>query len=118
MATLIVDGTDLEVRLSALEKLGAFSGTVRVPLAHVVAVRVTNEPYAELKGMRVGTGIPWVIVLGRMIYPGGKDFVAIYGTGRTVVVDLAPSEAYRRILVSTDDARIAEEIAARIDRRA
>jgi hypothetical protein len=35
MATLIVDGPDLVVRLSPLEKLGAVHSNVRVPLRAV-----------------------------------------------------------------------------------
>lgn len=104
------------VRLSALEKLGGLSGDVRVPLSQVVGARVTDRPYAELRGMRVGTGLPFVILLGRMIYLGGKDFVAIYGTGRTVVVELAAGAPYRRILVSTKDLGIADEIQERVVR--
>jgi hypothetical protein len=39
MATLTVDGSDLVVRLSALEKIGAMRGDIRAPLASVRAVR-------------------------------------------------------------------------------
>lgn len=114
MATLAIDGVTLEVRLSTLEKLGALSGNVRVPLSSVTAVRVTEKPYSELRGLRVGTGLPFVIVLGRMIYSGGKDFVAIYGTGRTVIVELGPGAPYRRILVSGADTGIVDAIRARL----
>jgi hypothetical protein len=118
VAKLAIEGSSLVVRLSALEKLGALSGDVEVPLARVVGARVTDRPYAELRGLRVGTGVPFVIVLGRMIYGSGKDFVAVYGTGRTVIVELAEGSPYRRIFVSTDDATIADEIQARVVRAA
>ena len=118
VATLVLEGSSLVVRLSALEKIGGLSGDVSVPLTQVVGARVTDRPYAELRGMRVGTGLPFVIVLGRMIYRGGKDFVAVYGTGRTVVVELAPGAPYRRLLVSTPDPRIADDIQERVVRAA
>lgn len=114
MAILAIDGANLEVRLSTLEKLGALLGSVRVPLSSVTAVRVTEKPYSELRGLRVGTGLPFVVVLGRMYYSGSKDFVAIYGTGRTVIVELAAGAPYRRILVSGADTGIVDEIRARI----
>lgn len=114
MATLAIDGSMLEVRLSTLEKMGALSGDVSVPLSSVTGVHVTDKPYAELRGLRVGTGLPFVIVLGRMLYSGGKDFVAIYGTGRTVVVELGPDAPYRRIMVSGADTRVADELRARL----
>lgn len=114
MATLAIDGSTLEVRLSALEKVGAISGNVRVPLSSVREVHFTDKPYSELRGMRVGTGIPFVIVLGRMVYSGGKDFVAIYGTKRTAVIELAAGEPYRRIMISDADVAIVDELRARV----
>jgi hypothetical protein len=63
--------------------------------------------------MRVGTGIPFVIVLGRMVYPGGTDFVAVYGTGRTTVVELEDGQAYRRLFVSGEGGATADEIRMR-----
>jgi len=59
MATLAVDGNELVVRLSALEKIGALRGNIRVPLASVRAVRVSETPWSELRGVRApGTGLP------------------------------------------------------------
>jgi hypothetical protein len=113
MATLRIDGSELVVELSTLEKVGALSGGVRVPLSSVRGAHVTDKPYRELRGVRVGTGVPFVVVLGRMIYFGGKDFVAIYGTGRTVIVELAEGAPYKRIFVSSPDERIVEELRAR-----
>ena len=118
MAEIILERSSLVVRLSTLEKLGGLSGDVVVPLSQVVGARVTDRPYAELRGLRVGTGLPFVIVLGRMIHGDGKDFVAIYGTGRTVIVELAPGAPYRRLMVSTDDPRIADDIQERVVRAA
>ena len=112
MATLAVRGTDLCVELSPLEKIGALSGNVRVPLSSVEDVRIVDKPHKELRGMRVGTGIPWVIVLGRMVFSGGKDFVAVYGTGRTVMVTLREGQPYQRILVSDAGESEVEQIRA------
>ena len=106
MARLRIDGDDVVVELSALEKLGGLSRGVRVPLSSVAVARQTDHPYRELRGMRVGTGIPWVIVLGRMIHGDGTDFVAVYGTGRTAVIELR-GQRYERLLVSgVDDATV------------
>lgn len=57
MATLKLDGDDLVVELSPLEQVGAIATGVRVPRSSVTAARMTDEPYAELRGIRVGTGI-------------------------------------------------------------
>jgi hypothetical protein len=80
MATLAVDGNDLVVRLSALEKIGALRGNIRVPLASVRAVRVSDTPWSELRGIRApGTGLPRVISLGTRRGPGVHDFAAATG---------------------------------------
>ena len=64
MAKLIVDGPDLVVHMSSLEKLGALRGDVRVPLRTVQSAEVEPHPWGALRGIRVGTGIPGVIALG------------------------------------------------------
>ena len=46
MASLIVEGTDVVVHLSGLEKLAAFRGDVRLPAASVRAVAVEPNPGA------------------------------------------------------------------------
>lgn len=113
MAGLRIEGEELVVELSGLEKLGGLTRGVRVPLSAVTGARQTDEPYAELRGIRVGTGIPWVIVLGRMVYVGGTDFVAVYGTGRTAVIDLR-DQRFRRLLVSGVNDATVDEIRDRV----
>ena len=114
MANLRIEGEELVVELSMLEQLGAIATGVRVPLSEVTAVRTTDDPYAELRGIRVGTGLPYVIVLGRMVFPGGRDFVAIYGRRRrTVVIDLARGSGYQRLLLSSPDPAVVEALSRR-----
>jgi hypothetical protein len=104
MARLETEGSWLVLRLSWLERLGAFSGEPRVALSTVSTVRVSTEPWHELRGIRApGTGIPGVIALGTRVGRGGKDFCAVYGKGPAVVVELAAA-AYGRLVVSSDDA--------------
>lgn len=104
MAKLVVEGPDLVVRLSPLEKLGAFRGDVRVPLRTVRSVYVEPEPYSALRGIRApGTGIPGVIALGTRRFPGGEDFAAVQGGGPAVRVDLADDAKFGRLIVSVPD---------------
>ena len=57
VAHFMVDGKHLVVRLSTLEKLGALRGDARLPMAGVRAVRVSERPWSELRGIRApGTG--------------------------------------------------------------
>jgi hypothetical protein len=114
MARLEMDGDRLVVRLSWLEKLGAFSAhDPAVPLSAVTDVRVVSNPWKELRGIRApGTGWPGVISLCTRRYGGGKDFAAVYGKGQGVVVDLTDDAPYRRFVVSCRDA---ESVAATIE---
>lgn len=105
----------MTVELSFIEKIGAISGNVSVPLSSVEDIRVVEKPYGELRGIRVGTGIPYVIVLGRMVYTGGKDFVAVYGTGPTVMVTLRDGQRYKRIMVSGVADRSVDQIRAALN---
>jgi hypothetical protein len=52
VASVIVDGTDVVVHLSGLEKLAAFRGDVRLPAASVRAVKVEPSPWGALRGIR------------------------------------------------------------------
>jgi len=104
MATLIVDGAALVVQMSDLEKVEAVHVDIRVPLGTVRAVRVVEDAWPELRGIRApGTGLPGVIAVGTRRGGFGKDFAAVHGRGQAVVVDLEGAE-YSRLVVTTPDA--------------
>jgi len=52
MAKLIVDGPDLVVRLSPLEKLGAFHGDVRVPSEEELLIGLCKGAWAGIRVVR------------------------------------------------------------------
>jgi hypothetical protein len=116
MARIAVEGDRVVVRLSGLERLGAFiGGDVSVPLSSVRAASVAPDPWTALRGIRApGTGWPGVIALGHRRGSGIHDFAAVYGHRPAVVVDLA-GDRFDRLVVSTDDA---QSVAAEIDRTA
>jgi len=65
MATLEVDGDQLAVRTSKVERFEAFHPDVDVPLTAVRDVRVVDDPWTERRGIRApGTGPPGVIGAG------------------------------------------------------
>jgi hypothetical protein len=104
MAKLIVNGPDLVVRLSWLEKLGALHKDVRVPLRAVRSAAVEPHPWQAVRGVRLaGTGLPGVIVLGTRYFESGRDFVALLARRPAVLVELTDEAPYAQLLVSVRD---------------
>jgi hypothetical protein len=113
MATLIVEGSDLVIKMSELEKFEAVHPDIRVPVNAIRAVRVVEDAWPELRGIRApGTGIPGVIAVGTRRGSFGKDFAVVHGRERAVVVELEGA-SYARILSTTPDA---DNVAAEIQR--
>lgn len=112
MARLEVRGDTLVVRLSPLERLGAFApAEPSAPLAAVREVRVVEQPWGVLRGLRCpGAGFPGAIALGTWRGRGYRDFNAVYRKGPAVLVALQGS-GYSRFLVACADAA---EVAARL----
>jgi hypothetical protein len=104
VADVVIEGAELRVRLSPLEKLGAMRGDVRVPLSTVTEVRVSEQPWSELRGMRApGTGFPGVISLCTRRGEGTRDFAAVYGSTKAVVVETSGAD-FDRLVISRSDA--------------
>src|SRR5258708_25537056 len=91
MARLVVEGDDIAVKLTALERFGALRGNFRVPRSAVREVRASDRPWSELRGIRApGTGLPAVIALVTRRGGGGRDFTAVYPT-RSPVLPAPPA---------------------------
>jgi len=113
VATLLVDGSDLLVKMSEVEKFEAMHADIRVPLSTVRSVRVVDDAWPELRGIRApGTGIPGVIAVGTRRGSFGKDFAVVHGKEQAVVVEL-DGAAYSRVVVTAPDAG---SVAAEIER--
>jgi hypothetical protein len=105
MATLAVEGSDLVLGLSLIERVAALRPGVRVPLSSVLAVEVTDDPYGRLHGIRApGTGIPGLVAYGVWRLTGARpDFVALAGRRPAIVVSLGPAARFERLIVSLPD---------------
>ncbi|MGI9185071.1 MAG: hypothetical protein ACR2GZ_08925 [Solirubrobacteraceae bacterium] len=105
MATLAVQGDELCVSLTGLEKLAAMYAGVRVPLAAVSTIAVESDPWGALRGIRApGTGIPGVIAYGVRRATGGRpDFAAVHGRGPAIRVELGAAARFARLLVTVAD---------------
>src|ERR1700733_8780508 len=104
VATLVVEGSEVIVKMAEIEKFEAVHTDVHVPLSAVRAVRSVDDPWPELRGIRApGTGIPHVIAVGTRRGSFGKDFAAVHGKAPAVVVELDGTD-FARLVVTSDDA--------------
>ena len=95
------------VRLSALEKLGALHGDVHIPLAQLARAESTAAVWQDRpwRGIRVGTGLPRAILLGRLLsWNGSTDFCAVYGSAPALVLHLLPGAPFRLVVATAADA--------------
>jgi hypothetical protein len=67
MATFKIRDGQLALEFSPLEKLGGLRSGATVGLKDIQAVEKVDDPWDILDGLRLGTGSPWVIVLGTML---------------------------------------------------
>jgi hypothetical protein len=113
VASLVVEGDRIVVRLSTAERILALAGSdPEAPLSAVRSACVVRPAKRAIRGFRApGTGIPSVLALGH--WRGqGHDFVAVYGDHAGVVVELE-GQPYARFVVSVDDP---DELAAEIEK--
>jgi hypothetical protein len=91
MAKLIRDGNDLVLSLSFWEKIGALHSSPRATIGSVTKIEFPEKLWRArvLRGIRApGTGIPFVVLLGTMRGMRYRDFVAITGREKGVILTL------------------------------
>lgn len=117
MAQLVLDGSDLVVRLPVGQKVLGFHGDIRVPLTAVRTVSATERPWLVLRGRRMaGTAMRGVVAMGTWIHGDRRfDFNVIRRTQPAVVVELNAGR-FDRLVVGvpegTDPVPEADRIAA------
>lgn len=90
MAQLRRVGQDLEVRLTAGEKVAALRGDLRVPLSAMVAVDVVADPLAAVSGLRApGLGIPGLTKIGTWRQRGRRTFAVARAHTPAVRIELS-----------------------------
>jgi hypothetical protein len=106
LAEISAQSDELLVSLSREERLMAFHGDLRIPLASVRRVSVEPDPWEALRGIRApGTGIPGVVAYGVRRMTGERpDFVAVRGKEPAVRVWLDQPSPFAQVLVTVSDA--------------
>ncbi len=112
MPRLRITDDRLILHLNPLEKFGALSRDVQVPLSAVRRVKVVQKPMPKwLKGLKVSdhdrTSPLKIFVLKKFKFQDGgrKAMVAVYLNRPALVIDLA-DPALRRIVVTHKDPEV------------
>lgn len=108
VATVDLTEQEVVVRLTALEKLGALHGDLRLPRTAVRRVDITSHPFPEMRGVRApGTALPRFLALGTWRRAGKKDFVAIYRGRPAVIMQLNEGLTdYQRLIISVSPSAV------------
>ncbi|MDN3294325.1 hypothetical protein QWM81_09740 [Streptomyces ficellus] len=118
MARVVVDGTDIVVRLSWWEKLAARRRNVRVPVSALRRARIEPDWWRALRG-RCGKGFwsPARLCVGTWRLPDGtEDFVAVRADGPVLCVELRHWAPFGRLAVSVPDPKEAVRVLRPLER--
>jgi hypothetical protein len=108
MAHLVINEGRARLQLSFLEALGAIRTSPEIALSEIESVVVVPNPWTSqvLKGFRIGTGFPYLVLLGTMKYLKGKDFCIIYKRRPNAVITLKSGPFKRWIFEIKDMSEI------------
>ncbi|MBL7257677.1 hypothetical protein [Paractinoplanes lichenicola] len=103
MADVRIDGADLIVELSGLDKLWALKSSLTIPLANVRGATLDPGITREFKGVKTaGTHVPGVITAGSFRVDGERVFWDVRNPMKAVVIELR-DEHYTRLIVQVED---------------
>ena len=108
MAHLVINEGRACLQLSILEALGAIRTSPEIDLSEIESVEIVPNPWTSqvLKGFRIGTGFPYIVLLGTMKYLKGKDFCAVYKRRPNAVITLKSGPFKRWIFEIKDMSEI------------
>jgi hypothetical protein len=102
MATISVLGDRLRVEFPRKEKLLGLVGDFDAPLSAVTEAHEVRGWRDDLRGMRVGLGLPGDWLLGRWMSRGHRQLVALRRERPAVYVALS-GQKYDALLIETPD---------------
>jgi hypothetical protein len=103
VAELRVEGEELVVELSPIEKLEAVHGDVRVPASAVVSLDVLDDALGAVHGMKaVYNGVPGYMAVGTF-HGVNRQFAVVHHDHRRGVRVNLDGAHFDEIVVSCDD---------------
>jgi hypothetical protein len=104
MTTLEISEGNLLVRVRGLDRLWAFKGELRVPLAHIAGVEhAAEEARGWFHGIRApGTNLPGVLTAGTFYEHDGRVFWDVHDPDGAIAIRLH-DESYAKLIVEVAD---------------
>jgi hypothetical protein len=112
----------LIVHMKGVHKILALKSQLEIPLTHVVGAEidpavVEQWGHPNWKGVRIGTGLPGVILAGNVLLEGQWAFWDVNDPHKAITIRLA-DEHYTKLVIEVADpaadvARIEEAVRAR-----
>ena len=113
MVELAIEGENLHLRMTGLDRILALKSELTIPLAHIRAVTPRpHDAHGWFHGLRFGTNIPGVVIAGTFLTGDGLVFYDVHDPDKTIALDIA-HEIYRRVIVQVEESP--EEAVARIE---
>ncbi|MBI2244563.1 MAG: hypothetical protein HYU55_11695 [Nocardioides sp.] len=103
MTDLTLTADDLAVRFTPAEKALGILRNVTVPRSAITSAVLVRSWRREVRGLRVGLGLPGIRLLGTWRSRGHKQLVALRRDVPAVRIGLVGA-SYDELLVSTPDA--------------
>ena len=113
MSKIELTPTHLVVKLTAAEKIFGLHGNFKIPAALIRGAEVGPKDVWKTFGMRIGTGLPWLLVYGHYwvpknnkTLPGGWTFALWNKKHPALVINLlkGKGQPYNRLVLSHPDA--------------
>ena len=113
MATVKIEGGNLDIKLSLLDRLLTFEGAFRIPLAHITNAYVSDYEELELQYNLGGTNLGLLKTVGVFASPAGIIFCDMTGDADYLVIETR-GERFPRIAVQLPDGQDPNAIAHQI----
>ncbi|MHB8246522.1 MAG: hypothetical protein ACYDGN_14470 [Acidimicrobiales bacterium] len=112
MAEMTIQGDELVLSLSGLEKAESLHGELRLPLSSISGIELLDDALAAVHGIRSpGTGIPGHTAVGTYRKAGSRTFAVVHhDTPRGLRVRLQGAQYDELVVGSQDPEGLAESI--------
>lgn len=113
MAIVSIEGKNLVVTMTGINKVAALKSRIDVPLAHVRGATEDPGIVHESKGLRApGTHVPGIITAGTFHQHGERIFWDVTDGSRAIVIEFV-DEDFARLVITVEDPRASVELANR-----